>query len=191
MQIGIGIGISFGKRIKKMLARDSFSRADNLTTLGNAESGQAWTPTDSTVWGIESNTAKLVSGAGRVVVNSVSDNYAVQAKLSTMAAGTNIHRVVFRYIDSSNELFFGKANATQYQLSKRVAGASTSLGLITQTPVSGDVIRVEVRGNRITAKVNGITIIDVTDSANSTGTKIGLYVGDTTARFDDFIVEAL
>lgn len=191
MQIGIGIGIDYGNKARKILVRDRFNRADNAATLGSTETGQVWTPQSNTP-GIIGNMAYMPVGVGRVMVSTpYSDNFSAQLTFSVVSALDNVQRLHFRYVDSANELFVGKLNVTTYALIKRVAGGLTTLASITQTPANGDVLRVEVHGSNIRAKVNGVQFANVTESANITGTGFGFFASDTTSRFDNFVVEEM
>lgn len=188
---GIGVGIGFGGKVRKILIKDSFNRADSATTLGNTETGQTWVA-QSAAWGTSGNAAYLTAGSSRTVISTaISNNYAVQITLKTVTSLDNLQRVIFRYVDTSNELYFGKATAAQYQLVKRVAGSATTLATIPQAPANGDVLRVEVRGSNIIAKINGVTVATVNDAANQSGTGFGLFSADNVGRFDDFVVEGI
>lgn len=190
MQVGIGIGIDSGTKTRKILIRDRFNRADNATSLGSTETGQVWTPQSNTP-GIIGNQAYMAVGTGRVMISTtISDKFATQITFAVVSALDNVQRLHFRYVDSANEMFIGKLNATTYALVKRVAGALTTLGSIAQAPVNGDIVRVEVNGSNIKAKINGVKFAEVTESANLTGTGFGIFA-DTTTRFDNFTVEEL
>lgn len=176
---------------RKIIVSDSFNRPDNAASMGKADTGQTWNPQSDTP-GIINNKAYMAVGTGRVFMNtSISDNFAVQVTFDTVTALDNVLRLLFRYIDGSNEMFVGKLSATTYALVKRVGGTLTTLGSIAQEPVNGDVLRVEVRGSNIIAKLNGVPFANVSDSANSTGTGFGFFIGDSVARLDDFLIEGL
>lgn len=175
------------------IVSDSFNRPDNPSSLGVTSTGQAWVPDATGVWGITDGTASVITGTGRIIVNTpTSDYFAAQVTFSTIAATTNVQRLIFRYVDSLNEMFLGKADATHYEIAKRVDNIRTPLATIPIIPVSGDVLRVEVRGANIVFKLNGVVVANVNDSANSTGKGFGLNAGATSAaKFDNFLVDIL
>ena len=49
----------------------------------------------------------------------------------------------------------------------------------TLAPKANDAVEIELTGNRIVCKVNGATILDVTDASYPAGTRKGLWVYDT------------
>ena len=60
-------------------------------------------------------------------------------------------------------------SSATHQLTKRVAGTTTSLGTWVGTIASTDVLRVEANGTTINFKVNGTTQITATDNAIASG----------------------
>jgi hypothetical protein len=83
-----------------------------------------------------------------------------------------------------------QSNSTNYQLYKKVAGTFTALKTIAVTPVIGDVLKVVLSGSTITPYINGVAQAAATDAFNSTATKHGIGVTNSTtnAKFDDFSI---
>ncbi|MBF4607544.1 fibronectin type III domain-containing protein [Curtobacterium sp. VKM Ac-1393] len=174
---------------------DSFNRADNPTTLGAAETGQAWTP-NATVWGIVSGSASMLSGSnGRVTVESGRANGTVQAKFASLSTGSNHGRLLFRG-DSSVNYWMVQLRVTggvpgKYQLYKSVNGTLTQVGSDSAAAgVAGDVVKVVMASDSVTVAVNGATVITATDSFNSTATQHGLAAVGNGPTFKNFSVTA-
>lgn len=174
-----------------VVVSDDFARSDNLVTMGSATTGQAWTYSGGSVYGISGSQACFIMGVGYATVSALSNYFSLQMKITIQPSGANFARLIFRYSDDNNELFFGKNDATSYVLAKRVGGTVSALQTIPQTPANGDILSVEVRGSNIIAKINGVQVANVADSANIGGSRIGFRTADTTARFDDFICQTL
>jgi len=174
---------------------DSFNRADSTTSLGTADTGQAWTALTGTL-GINGNAAYAVVTSNSVaVIDSGLADGTVQVKLTATATGSVMPRLIFRCTDASNYWMLQARGSTgKYQLYKNVAGAFTQLGTdIAVTPTAGDVIQAVLSGSSVTIKVNGVQAATATDAFNSTATKHGIgwaQPTDTTQKFDDFSVSA-
>lgn len=75
--------------------------------------------------------------------------------------------------------FQGHAGGTRVVFYRYVAGAFTLMTDSTGHPLltPGDVLRFEVSGSDLTAKINGATVLAESNGAIPTGTKGGLFVG--------------
>ncbi|MGF9711633.1 hypothetical protein [Paenibacillus naphthalenovorans] len=169
---------------------DSFNRANNASSMGNADTGQLWTYSDGSTWGISSNAAKRMSGAeqlGRAWIDSGISDVTVKCTFSTVARSM---RVIFRATNDANEWMFGEvASAGKYALGKRVAGVFTSVASTATALAAGDRIRVTCKGSDIKCYVNGVLLASVNDTANQTATKCGLLCEALTTTYDEFSVE--
>lgn len=171
---------------------DSFDRANSSSSLGSADTGQAWVATLGT-WGISSNLAYIATAAGGGVnaayLEASENDVAVQATFSTAAQG---QRMIGRYVDTDNYLFVhAETGGGAYALYKRVAGVDTSLGSYTVTIANGDVLKLNMSGNDLTVYLNGVSRITATDAAHNTATKHGLGCTTvTTQRWNDFSIAA-
>lgn len=178
-----------------VLPADTFNRSNSATTMGTTTTGSAtWVPAASTTWGISSNQAYMVSGAGApsTTVESGVANCTVAVKLAPGLG--DFVGLVLRSNGAGNEylLQYDSANH-QMALLKRVggSGAGTVMTAVTITTlVSSDVVSVVMLGSSFTVKVNGTTIGSGTDATYNTQTRHGLWCTATTTRFDDFAVTA-
>jgi hypothetical protein len=176
---------------------DDFNRADSTTTLGVTSVGAlTWNALAGT-WGISSNKGYCVTGteATAVVDTSFSDGafeVTVTNDSGELGGGACL---AFRFADNGNGWLlyggsFGSPGAGFWRLAKKVAGGFTFYApSVNVTPVSGDVLHIDVLGSSITAKVNGSTVATMTDSAFSTATQHGLRANPTIGvnpRFDTF-----
>jgi hypothetical protein len=162
---------------------DSFNRADSATTLGNADTGQAWTILNG-IFGISSNQAYIVSGSGDLaaVVNPALSDGTLGHTLSLL--GSTI-RLIFRSSDTSNYFNF-QASSSGYSLYRRVAGTFTQIGSYGTLPVQGDKMKVTINGSSITCYVNDVAVMTVTDTFNQTSTMHGFGITANVARVDEF-----
>lgn len=199
MQIGISIAVGAGAGAVKgngtpvtetVIAADTYNRANGALTT--TETGGFTYVFESSPWNVSSNQAALSAGTSHTLFNTTTaDNYAAEVKFS--ALGSSTQRWVFRSSMGvyNNYWYLGKISATQYQLAKRVTGTTTVLQLIDVIPAAGDLLRVEVRGTNIIAKINGNTVANVNDSFNQSATGFGYFVGDLPCRFDDMKIVAI
>lgn len=168
------------------IVNDGFTRANNATSLGTADSGQAWvSDTPSSLWGISSNTAQSQNAAsGLTTVNSAVADCTVTAVLTL---GTNTTGgVAWRATDSSNYFFLYLNSGAVY---KYVAGSLT--GPVINGGYSGagtaGTYSVILLGSSHTLQRNGTTVGTATDTFNQTATKHGLSnyssVGVTATSF--------
>jgi hypothetical protein len=166
---------------------DLFNRADSSTTLGSADTGQAWTASPGT-WGISGNAAYSVTAAN--------DDYAlVDAGRVDVKVEVTVHGVpgtnpglVLRGTDTNNCYMANFHQSGVPTLFKRVAGTYTSLGAGSKNLANGDRLTFSAVGTTLTMLVNGTAIVTVTDSTFTTGTKVGLRIGaiSSTLRYDGF-----
>jgi hypothetical protein len=184
--------VTYTKQISVTIT-DSFNRADSTSGLGNTETGQAWQTVagtgSTTTWGIVSGQAYNIAGQDsfQVVDSGVSD-CTVQVKV-TDNTNKQYSRLIFRFVDNAN-YYMLQSNSTNYQLYKKVTGTFTALKTIAVTPAIGDVLKVVLSGSTITPYINGVAQAAATDAFNSTATKHGIGVTNSTtnAKFDDFSI---
>lgn len=170
---------------------DDFNRADSNTTLGNAFTGQVWTPVGST-WGISNNIAYSVSTGTthkRAVIDSGVSDCQVQVTIPASTSG-NGTRLIFRYIDTSNEWMIDETG--KYRVCKRVAGVFTIVFTSLIYVKNGDILKAICNGENIKCYINDVLFYETNDTASQTATKHGfeVYTGNSTA-FDNFIVSPL
>ncbi|MCM3130945.1 hypothetical protein ACFQ3J_00405 [Paenibacillus provencensis] len=193
--LGIGIGIGTGLLVvskSKLVVSDTFNRADNNTSLGTADTGQAWQAL-SGVFGIVGNTAQLITAAGTTntaVVDSGISNCVIKA---TLATNSVITRIAFRVTDATNMIFVqSNQGSSNYQILRVVDNAQTSIATVSRAPAAGDEITVNLDGSSIVVLINGTQAMSVTEAFNLTATKHGIGVRNTpSSSIDNFRVEAL
>lgn len=177
---------------------DSFDRTDSASTLGNADTGEAWTAHQGT-WGISGNTAYDPTNADHdhATVDTGETAMVVSVVVSNLS-GAHAGGILARYVDSNNFYLADGSGRLggEVRLFKRVSGSYTSLG--TSAAFSaGDSLALSCNGSTISVLRNGSQVISVTDSAVS-GTRAGLRGGyDNSAggglsavRWNDFLVES-
>ena len=175
---------------------DDFNRADGA--LGNAVTGQAWTVVSGT-WAILSNTARVSTSTNShdiAIIDTDKSNIRAIMTLSTVNTDTSNEggRLIIRYTDSRNYWAFGQAVFTplRYAWFKRVNNVPVQTVIAGLTPSNGDVVAIIAVGNSIQFLVNGVVVGTTTDSFNATATICGIKGwSNTSARYDNFLVEAL
>lgn len=141
---------------------DSFDRTDNATTMGSADSGQAWTAASGT-WGISSGRATNVSDAnGNMASAMLTDrNYKLTCKIRGHLSSTTNFRapaIMMRYADNNN-LMFVRPRGGMLELYKVVAGTATLLATpAVTTPDDTELtITVECIDTKINITYNGLS----------------------------------
>ncbi len=177
---------------------DTFSRANSATTMGNAESGQAWTALVGT-WGIDSGRAYRTATAngsnGCAIVNSGLADCDVEVQLAV--AENKWPGLTLRCSDVNNLWFLWVNTSNQWILYKRVAGAALAnpaSGQINYTSAlaNGDWLRVRMRGSVFSVYHNGTLAGVATDSFNASATKHGLRAEPgNLERYDNFRVRRI
>lgn len=170
-------------------AADTFTRSG---AVGTAETGgQTWTQNNgSTSWscnGTQLASTAVAVNANDCYVDTAQADGTVQATRAYTLGGQSIG-IVFRASGANNVngYIFWTSGLT-YTLSKRTGlNSYTSLGTGGGAAQPGDVMTVVMNGSSIVCKVNGVTVISVTD-ASYTGTRHGLWANaNQVALFDDF-----
>lgn len=172
---------------------DTFNRADSTTTMGNADTGQPWVPLAGT-WGIDANRAYSVDAATddrQVAVDAANADATVEVDMAVLDA-IGGGGLLFRAVDANNYwLFVAEPEIPRWVLYKRVSGTYTLVASFAQAGATGRLL-VTASGSAITCKLDGATLMSVTDTAHQTATRHGLRVyrfGSASAnRFDNFKV---
>jgi hypothetical protein len=160
---------------------DDFNRADG-------DPGANWVQVSGT-WTIVSNQLSPGTTGGTVVLRaatamSTSDNYAQV----TITATTPVSQGV--WCRGNSDLTSGYAlrnNGSNWALFSVVGGAFTSIGTYSAAAAVNDVAKVQAVGSTITAYINGVSRISVTNTAVTTGTSCGIRSeANTGLRYDDF-----
>lgn len=179
---------------------DTFSRADNPSSLGTTETGQAWEIISGT-WGVTNGTmyksAGSVGSRNHAVVDYGATDMRITAKTPVMGSGPAYPCIAGRFVDAGNAYFLQFAPNPSV-VGRRVGGVNVTILSNLGTTVAGDTMSLslrEVAGSTVvTAYRNGVQIGTYTDTlaGRPMGTRGGIFSHSvyTDARFDDFTIEA-
>lgn len=192
-----------------ILASDTFTRADNGTALGTAETGGAYIEPADTSFGIVSNKAYNPGAPSPQVTAGLSvgtANVRLTCTITTCTTNTN-RGLAARITNASNCLrlhliVVPSLSLNGLYLSKFIGGAQTDLGgspAMAGTLASSTTYIVEwtMNGPNHTIKVDGVTVLTASDSnAQDAVTVHGLCFGgadfDTReGRWDNLLIEDL
>jgi hypothetical protein len=147
---------------------DDFNRPDGSV-------GANWVQV-SGAWVIVSNRLSPGTTGSTVVLRAAtamatSDNYSQV----TIAATTSASQGVWCRGDSTLTSGYAvRNNGTNWALFSVVGGTFTSIGTYAAAAVAGDVVKIQAVGSTITAYINGVSRISVTNTAVTTGTNVGI-----------------
>lgn len=186
---GTSVNFTTNAPVATLVLRDSFDRA-NASTLGTADTGQAWT-TNGTQ-GISGNLGYSSADYGGVGINpgAVID-YSVEVTFATIVSEPSL---VFKRVDSNTGV-----NVCATANSYVIKGFNIDEGWTTHktyavTPVNGDTIKVVVTSGVANVYLNGNATPIMTWTINSkyiAGTQVGLRSTSSSNRFDEFKVYSL
>lgn len=178
---------------------DTFTRADS-STLGNAETGQAWTE----------DVGNLAIASGRLVATAVVSSQAICSLdsglaeglfgLKTTQGGAAITHasLLFRMVDASNFLMVrinGGPTQNEIQLYERVTGTLTKLAAVAFTPTNDTWYHLQVRANgtALSIRLDGNEVLTHSTSRHQAATRVGVrfFQISTTDVADDLSVYAL
>lgn len=193
--------------VRRILLRDTFTRADSALSLGNAETGQAWTAVSGT-WGVSSGQLYCPSDTSShlVTVNPGADagnaiaEITVSGTIAVPGTDARYFALAFRVTDASN-LLRVYLLAGSISLQKIVAGSGTVLASVAASTTDGtqNQIRVRYVARTIQVFLNGALMIvyqlDETEFAAFpiTATTVGLRLSKsgipaTAALADNLLV---
>lgn len=175
-----------------IIVSDSFTRANNPTSLGTAETGQAWSALEGT-WGIVDNQAIVNILDSVAVVEAGVSNCEVTVTLQgTMEGrgpvirqkqGATIDGLHFQ-IESS-----GGPTGTSLVLYERPSWIVVGRADIVQKYTT--ILRVVANGSDISIYLDGVLVLTVNHSYNLTETRHGMGGANTGQMFDDFLVTTI
>jgi hypothetical protein len=184
--------VTYTKQVAQtgVFASDTFNRA-NSASLGTTDSGHTWSLLTGS-FEVTNNTTKATTGTSNASMEILrSDNYSVSVDVKWSAyAGID-----FRTKDLTNTYFI-RLGTSGLGLFRQLAGANTSLGSHSFTPLanSNHTLKVTVSGSTIKVLLNGTEVISATDTDTTliNETKVGIRTfNDTVSTFDNFKVEAI
>ena len=166
---------------------DTFDRANNPVALGTpSDGGTAWQAISGGL-GIQANRAYAPGGAGWSVLEGGTADGTVSVVVANVVGGSSI---IFRVQNSTNYWQFWYVSGTRY-LRRSVAGVVTNVQTVAGAVVNGDTMSVEMSGDNIVCKVNGVQTLTTTDSAHNTRTLHGIAIFHASDTFDNFIFTAV
>lgn len=192
----VALGLVRGAPVRTFV--DTFNRANSLTGLGVSSSGLAWLddPFEPSTWGITSNTAYVVDGAGQSydVASIGRSDASVSVKIGGSSAADM--GLVLRWVNRNNSMLITFNEAGKIKLYKTVDASSSSIpAWEAPAPVVGDTVRVDMLGDLFTIYINGAKVIQASDSTHLDNHYHGLWAyqsaGPGAARWEDFSITAL
>jgi hypothetical protein len=165
---------------------DSFSRADGA--LGNAETGQPWAVRSGSA-SVSGATAVLGGGYGLASVDSGVANAVVSVRMQSIGSE---FWLVSRLSDGANYWRFGRTAGGPYTLQKIVnngLAAATVDVKATVVPEAGDVLSCTTTSASLVCSVDGVTVLQTSDTFNNSATSQGLAAFQSPAAFDDYTVK--
>lgn len=180
---------------------DSFNRADNASSLGTTDTGEAWEVSAGT-WGIVGNRAYRSAGAtgqrSHASVDVGSMSHRVEVRIPDIGTTGGYPSLAARFQDSDNCYFLQLAPAPTV-FTRRSGGVNTTLGASMGTTTFSHLIALSCveteSGTVLTAYRDGAELGTYTDTASGrpSGTRAGLFLfgTSTNTRFDDFRAETL
>jgi len=182
-----GVYFRTGNETPILIAYDSFDRADNAASLGNADTGETWVTLSGTPR-IISNQASATTGIYRGYIESEITDCVLSAKI--VDVGTEGAALMFRLVDVNNRYYVG-VYPTSLVLGKFVAGTQTVINTVALAFVDNEILSITVDGTAIKVYVNGTKQIDTTDSDLTVGTKCGIGIGANDDYLDNFKIETI
>lgn len=184
-------GLIGADKPNKTIVYDSFNRVDSASSLGVADTGQAWNVFGG-IWGIDGGKAYCAVTEGynnNVVINTDISDGILTVKLPSVAKGAE--RVNFRWRSTTNRLSVW-VDTDKYAIYKYADAVETLLGSYSVVPQNNDVIKIEANGSLIKVYLNDLKILEIIESANIANTNwgFGTYYSNI-PRFDSFKVEAI
>lgn len=162
--------------------------ADDFNRANNTDLGAGWVEVSGD-WSIVSNQLSPGAAGGTIILRAAgamasNDNYAQATIAATTAAS---HGVWCRGNSNISSGYLWRNDGTSWNLFSVVGGSFTSIGSFAAAAAPGDVAKVQAVGSTITAYVNGIQRVSVTDTGVTTGTSIGIRSESSgSIKFDDF-----
>ena len=176
-----------------VLVRDSFNRNDNALSLGNAETGQAWTEIGAAALaiGIVSGRAVGDGAAGDDGAYVETDRADVDISADVQCSEPGISYILLRYSAADALIIVGADNsaANNFAIWRNNAGWSLIGNWASDPGTTVHQLRVVAKGSSIQLFVAGVLRISVTETFNQTETKHRCWLRATSA-LDNFIVKA-
>jgi hypothetical protein len=162
---------------------------------GALENFPVWTTSGTGTWSCDSSTGvntmrqTSTTGIGRALVGTPTDDQVVTSRARMTTTGTQDRwlGLAARYVDESNYYYLTMRSQNTVSLRKLVNGTITVLGTATYTvaPNTWYSLRLDAVGNELRAFVNGVQLLQATDSSHASG-QGGILSYRTAAEFVDY-----
>lgn len=185
--IGIGIGIGFNERVKKIYFSDNFNRPDN------ASIGGAWTVNGGT-WGIASGKATNTSTGGGdeyCLAPETSADFALNCDIEHLGGYSGI---AFRIYDFQNHYYAFIDGSNTLMLARKIGGTFTGLGSKSSVLPGTYNFRLICIGEEIKLYLNQELQFNITESTIMTSSKahgMWKFQPDDRNTWDNFVLEAI
>lgn len=169
------------------LVSDSFNRADTTTSLGTADTGQAWTNLGNGM-GITGNKAYAPSANNLAYHGALIVAQANVAVSFVHSPALSFSGVLGRWSDENNHWRLDMNDDNNWRLLRRNAGTFT-------VPASGTTavrgrLKLTMSGSSITVHIESTLLASITDSFNSTATTHGICSESPLERYEDFLIQS-
>ena len=164
------------------------SFSDDFNRTDSTDLGAGWVEVSGD-WSIVSGQLSPGAAGGTIILRAAgamaTNDHSAQA---TIAATTTASQGVWcRGNSNISNGYLWRNNGTSWDLFSVVGGSFTIIGTYAVAAVAGDVAKVQAVGSTITAYVNGVQRVSVTDTAVASGTSVGIRSDSTSGiRYDDF-----
>ena len=174
------------------IAIDTFDRADDPSSLGDAGSGQPWESVNGT-WGIRDDAALTSGGSGdapflAVIPEGTGDGL-TEVTMTVVEEGAGL---VFRYLDARNYWSVtANPGVGSWSVNRVIDGESELVGEALGPTNDGVTISTTEDGSTVRVLVEGEEKLSLTDAALGEQLQGGIMAASTTtgqARWDRFLV---
>lgn len=174
------------------VAIDTFDRADDPSSLGQAGSGQRWESVNGT-WGIRDDAALTRGGAGDepflAVIPQGTGNGLTEVTMTVVEQGAGL---VFRYLDARNYWSVtANPGVGSWSVNRVIDGESELVGEALGPTNDGVTISTTQDGSTVRVLLEGEEKLSLTDAALGEQLQGGIIAASTTtgqARWDRFLV---
>jgi hypothetical protein len=179
-----------------LYSSDTFDRTDSATDLGDTDGAGSLDPATwvqyNGVWGIASNQAYKVNST---VVSRAGFDFGVadvDLRIELANLSNNEIGLLFRYSDSNNFLYADCTTGPggDVRLRKRESGSFLEVTTAVNVPsaTDGSVLRLRADGSDLRVFLDGVQVMQATETFNASATIHGLFVNTNTpsSRLDNW-----
>ena len=172
------------------LVRDSFDRPDGA--VGNADSGQTWLFTGTYGLVIDSHRVGSAGGSGYAYIDAGSVPDYVQADVQALTVSGNRTSIVFRGVGANDywlSLLYYTGSVYQIYTAYYQSGSLKSSQNATVAATTGNwyTLKVIDTGDTVETWFNGVKLFTHASTVHNTGTRVGVWMDNTSLRMDDFL----